>query len=1205
MFKHLFFFELRYRFKRVSTYIYFGIFFLLGFGAIYRGSFGGGPMKFIATAGVGNININSPYALYYLITVMSHFGLLVTIAFFGNAAYRDFKENTYVLNFSYPITKAEYLSSKFIAAAVSTMFVFSGIGIGAFLTSLSPVVNPEKIGPINLFAYIQPYLTGVFPNVLFAGALFFTLALLTRKFFPVYTGMIGLVVWFGVGTSLARTQGRLLASLIDPFGQLAARGFSDYWTAAQKNTFMIPLAGNFLFNRLLWVALAVGLLVFVHHKFRFSHIIESKKQKQGPREQKARDGSETFSLAGKNPKVRQLFHFKSYLRQMFATSLIEFRGLVKNVYFLIICLLGTGFIFLLGFRNVGLVRGTQTLSVTFQVLDTTKNTLYLFSLIIILFCSGELVWRERKKRVQEIYDVLPIPEWVPFMGKLGAIMYVQVLIAFLVFVSGIAIQLMHGYTHLELGLYMQELFGIRLVYTLILSVVAMFFQVIVNKKFLGYVLMMLFVDDFFPSIGLEHHLWRMGKTPEYIYSEMNKYGPYLKAILFYNLYWIVFAVVLVVISLLLWVRGNDTRFRDRIKAFRARTTKAKMRTATAGVLGCLLFGSFIIYNTNILNTFESTKHVEKMKVEYEMRFKRYESIPQPRVTDINMSVDIFPYKRKLHSQGRMVLKNKTGLKITEVFIQIPIKAQIKLLNLDVPFVLKESAEEHGVCIYTLNTPLRPGQEMVLDFDFELSEKGFKNNRANRNLVKNGTFIYLFDLSPAISYDPYSLSELDDNDKRKKYGLPPRKRIASIDDEKAKMNTFAKDADWINFEAVVSTSKDQIALSPGELINEWVEGERRYFHYKTQDKILKYFACLSARYHVKKDRWQDTGIEIYYHPGHEYNIDMMIKGVKKSLEYFTKNFSPYQYQTVKIVEFPRYELYAEAFPNLIPFSEGYGFIAKFDDSKVEYVFRVTAHEVGHQWWAHQVIGAYVEGQFILTETMAQYSALMVIKKEYDQKKIDDYIKIKMDEYLRGRAREREEEVPLIRSNLDVPYVNYEKSIVVMNALQDYIGEDNLNRALQTFIQKYAFQGPPYVTADEFLRYLREATPNDLQYIITDMFETITLYENRALQATYQEMENGKYLVKLKFEAQKFRADGTGRETPIEMNDSILFGIYGPEDEVLYRNKQWVHSGENELTFVVDKSPKKAGIDPHYFLIDKNTDDNFVNVVRSKEEIHLDY
>ena len=88
-----------------------------------------------------------------------------------------------------------------------------------------------------------------------------------------------------------------------------------------------------------------------------------------------------------------------------------------------------------------------------------------------------------------------------------------------------------------------------------------------------------------------------------------------------------------------------------------------------------------------------------------------------------------------------------------------------------------------------------------------------------------------------------------------------------------------DANWINFEAVVSTSQDQIALTTGELVKEWIEGDRKYFHYKAEEKILKYFPFLSARYGIKMDRWQDVDIEIYYHEGHEYNIDMMIKSIK--------------------------------------------------------------------------------------------------------------------------------------------------------------------------------------------------------------------------------------------------------------------------------------------------------------------------------------
>jgi len=441
-------------------------------------------------------------------------------------------------------------------------------------------------------------------------------------------------------------------------------------------------------------------------------------------------------------------------------------------------------------------------------------------------------------------------------------------------------------------------------------------------------------------------------------------------------------------------------------------------------------------------------------------------------------------------------------------------------------------------------------------------------------------------------------ELSNNDIRQEYGLPPKERIASIDDDKARMFTMSKDPDWMNFEAIVSTVKDQTALTSGELQKEWFDGERHYFHYKAQEKIFAGFPILSAKYCVKKDQWQNIGIEVYYHKGHEYNIELMIKAVRKSLEYYTKNFSPYQYNQVKIVEYPRYKIGAESYANLIPFSEGYGFIAKFDKKSVDYVFRVTAHEVGHQWWGDQVVGANVEGMFFLLEGMTQYFALMVTKNEYDQAKINKYLKKRIKNYLRGRARETEKEVPLAFSNMATRYLNYEKSIVVMNALQDYIGEDNLNTVIRKYIEKVAFQGPPYTTSLEFLHYVNEVTPDSLKYIITDMFKSITLYDNRAISATYQELENNQYLVNIKFKTNKLKADEIGIEKAVEINDLITFGAFDASGKVLYLKKHWIDKDKEDLEFIVDNIPEMAGIDPYYYLIDKNTDDNIVKMKREK-------
>src|SRR5258708_2401739 len=228
---------------------------------------------------------------------------------------------------------------------------------------------------------------------------------------------------------------------------------------------------------------------------------------------------------------------------------------------------------------------------------------------------------------------------------------------------------------------------------------------------------------------------------------------------------------------------------------------------------------------------------------------------------------------------------------------------------------------------------------------------------------------------------------------------------------------------------------------------------------------------------------------------------MISSVKKSLDYYTRNFSPYQHHQVRIIEFPRYQTFAQSFPNTIPFSEGLGFIAKVDDkdeNDIDYPFYVTAHEVAHQWWAHQVIGARVQGSTLLSETLAQYSALMVMKSEFGPEKMRRFLRYELDRYLLGRTTERKKELPLLRvENQD--YVHYRKGSLVMYALQDYIGEWALNQALARYIQAVAVHGPPYTTSAQLPAFLREVTPDQYQYVLEDKFETITLYDTRATKA----------------------------------------------------------------------------------------------------------
>ena len=252
-----------------------------------------------------------------------------------------------------------------------------------------------------------------------------------------------------------------------------------------------------------------------------------------------------------------------------------------------------------------------------------------------------------------------------------------------------------------------------------------------------------------------------------------------------------------------------------------------------------------------------------------------------------------------------------------------------------------------------------------------------------------------------------------------------------------------------------------------------------------------YPFVSARYAVRKDVWKgpdgDVAIEIDYHPGHEYNLDRMVAGVKDSLDYFTRHYGPYQHKVLRIVEFPRFSRqggFAESFPNSVPFNEAIGFTAKVDDrdpKDIDYPYFVTAHEVAHQWWAHQEVPANVQGAEFITESLSEYSALMVLKKKYGDEKMRRFLKYELDRYLAGRGSEQKGEQPLLRAD-GAAYVHYQKGAHALYALQDVDRrEGDGRRAVDVRRTGGASRVRRMPTSRDLIAELRRVTPAEHQVL----------------------------------------------------------------------------------------------------------------------------
>jgi hypothetical protein len=597
-----------------------------------------------------------------------------------------------------------------------------------------------------------------------------------------------------------------------------------------------------------------------------------------------------------------------------------------------------------------------------------------------------------------------------------------------------------------------------------------------------------------------------------------------------------------------------------------------------------------------LNVYRTEESAEQHQIEYEQKFRQYEFMPQPRIVDVQTEVDIYPQELRYDMRGRYIIENRTAEPLTEVHTVLNPQARVHELTLESAEIAWRD-EDHNYTAWALERPMQPGEQLELRFVTSIENPGFRNSGNTTSIVYNGTFFNSMESTPALGFNRNLM--LTDRQERREHGLEPIDRMPKLEDERARRDSYLRsDSDWIRFETTVSTVASQVAIAPGYLEREWEENGRRHFHYRMDAPIQNFYSYLSAEYSVARDNWNGVDIAVYYHQPHDYNVDRMIDGVKASLEYFSREFSPYQYRQVRILEFPAYASFAQSFPNTIPYSESIGFVADIDEEDVDYVFYVTAHEIAHQWWAHQVMGANTQGGTVVVETLAQYSALMVMEEKYGPQVMRRFLKYELDNYLRNRGSEMIEELPLLRVE-NQGYIHYRKGSVVMYALKDYLGEDAVNRALRKLIANHAYRYQPYTQSVDLVRYLREeARTAEQQQLITDLFEKIVLYDLKVTETGVVRRDDGRHDVTLTVSARKFEADGEGRETEVPMTLSIDVGAFSknPDDArpgetpELYLERHEVHAGETVITLTLDEAPAYVGIDPYNKLVDRNSDDN---------------
>tara|TARA_R110002012_G_scaffold263456_2_gene446445 strand:+ start:98864 stop:102397 length:3534 start_codon:yes stop_codon:yes gene_type:complete len=1155
---------------------------------------------------------NSPNAIVGILGGMSIISLFFYAAIMGVAVYRDEEHKTAQTYFTFPISEKNYILGRFwgsfsivtvmnIAAVIGAMI---GLGIGALL-------NRPDYGTytsFNLSSYVFPFLYLLSFNSFFIGSLFFCLMTFFKRMSILYLGgIVILILTIASGQLLANLDTEWLSVYVDPFGETAHGYITKYWTVNELNTTQLSLTGKFAFNRLLWLAIAFLIFFFTLFKFSYKGFLSSSKKK-GAKESKEAYVPTTFI-----PNIIQKFSAKARRENLLSLSKIEFLSIVKETVFVILIVIGITVAGFVAYQS-NQIYGTPSLPLTRYMVAQISGGISLFSVIILVIYAGEAVHRTRQNKTFEFYDALPVSNTTLYFSKIISLVGVAIVLTLLNIVVGVLYQTFNGYFNYELGMYLTYNFTTIFPSYLMTLLLAFFIHVLVNNKFLGHFIVIIIYVGLPVLLSLafktSNPLVIFGGTPGSFLSDLNGFGHYLYGQFWLNLYWVLLTCILATIGIVFWNRGFYSSAKERFKLAKQRFSGKTVALMLFFVLAFVSVGAYSYYNLKVLNQLEDGNYGQKLNADAEKKYGKYIGQPHIQVTDLKAFIDIFPEDRSVKAKGEFTVTNKFDTPIDTLLMNIgfPI-ADTKITKVVYngielrPFL---SDDAFRMFIYKLPTTLHPKDTASLVIETKALTRGFSSDTETAVLT-NGTF-FRDAIFPSFHYE----RGLTDNGVRKKYDLeeldylyPPRTDSLAL-----KTNLFNEDADYLSFEAVVSTSNGQTAIAPGTLTKKWEENNRSYFKYSLESKADYFFSFVSAAYAIEKDSWtapsgKKVAIEIYHSPKHKKNLAYFIKGVKVALDYNSKNFLEYPYAVLRVIEFPAYSNFAQSFITTIPYSEDFGFVADFSKAdSYNYAFRVTSHEVAHQWWGHIVTPSKTSGANIISETLAEYASLMTMKQEYGENGIKDFLKNSLDTYLSGRQFSFKPERSLMNVETG-QYIWYEKGSMIMYDLQDVMGEDVVNKGLKNFLEEFKFFNKGfYPSSEDLYKAIYAVTPDSLTYKVDDGFKEIVLYENRVMDAKTKALDNGKWETTFTLNSKKIYYDDKGKEDRVDDKKNLVdIGLFG-EDVVnddgvtiknpLYFTLKWLKSGDNVFTIVTDEKPLKAGIDPYNKLIDRNSDDNLKTV-----------
>lgn len=1194
MFRSVAAFEFRYQVRSPLAIAAASLFFLAAFAdmAVFK----------LVSVGGGNVLFNSPHSIIVFHLGASLLFLFLGATFVSDVIVRDDRTGFGPLVRATHITKAAYLFGRFTGAFAVGALVLAGATLGSWLGTLMPFANAEMLGPNRLSAFAFGYGLFALPNALIVSAILFALATVTRSTAGTFVGVIGLLVLYFLSQGLLGSQPGLnnVRVLADPLGMSAYMAGARYLTAAEFNAGAVPVTALMVESRLLWIGVSLALLALTYRLFRLTDRNPTRRHRRrlGRPAIPASPTAAVSSMRLPTPHFDRLTASKQFA----ARAGMEVRSILRSPVFAILLLIAFAFLLPGLLTASGFLGGAlyPLTSVLVPIVEASFSTLLI---VIATFYGGELVWREHEHRVDGLVDVTPLPAWTLMLPKMLGLALVLVATLLVGVAVAVLVQSIDASVAVSPRDYLLWYLLPAGVDAVVVAALAVFVQALSPSKPAGWGVMVLYLVArlFGPSFGLEHPFWFYGAAPPLPVSDMAGVGNGGAAAWWFRLFWGSIAALLLVATHLLWPRGGEQSLGARLRQVPTRLNRWTRTGAIAAAALVMLSGAWIVWNTLVLNHFSTAHNRQRYLAEYEKRFFRYARLPQPTVRHVTLDVALYPETALAEVRGRYRLVNETSAPIDRVHVRV--MGDLALVALALAGArLERDDQAFGYRIYRLDRAMRPGDTRELAFRTRRQQVGFRASGDDTHVVPSGVDLDTLALTPRIGMSDVGM--IEDSATRHRFGLPAKQPFPRLTDLAATRVTPGGDGSWTTADITVSTPADQIAVAPGRRVSERVREGRRVARFVPDAPIKNLFPIQAGRFAVRRQIVAGVEHAVYFDPAHAWNVERMMRAMRTSIAYYRYAFGPYQFERTSIVERPFGEG-GHAFPGVVAVGESIFALDLRDPEAFDAVSMLVAHELAHQWWGHQVLGARMQGASLLYESLAQYSALMVMKRLGGEARVRRFLRFQLDRYLSGRRTETLPEEPLVRVASSQQHVAYGKGALALYLLQRRIGEATVNRALRRFVDRYRFTVAPYPRSVDLIALLRtEArTPED-QALITDLFERITLYDLRVDRPTAVRRADGRWDVRVPILARKLYADGRGNTRQALLSETIEVGLFAADPsaagfgqhDVIRTQSRLIHTGRQVVRFVSARAPSHAGIDVDGLHIDRDIHDNIAPIAR---------